>query len=266
MMPAWLFMWTMAGALYAACKWLTFRDARVRGIATSGPRTLGYLLLWPGMDAAAFLSTRSVPRPAASEWLAAAAKTVLGVGLTWIVARGALPAREVLAGWIAMTGIIFVLHFGTFHLLSLVWRTAGVDAERVMKNPLGARSLAEFWGRRWNTAFHALAERFAFRPLRSTSGLAWATLAAFTLSGLIHELVITVPARGGYGLPTVYFVVQGLGVCLERSAAGRRLGLARGLRGRAFAFAVAAGPAFWLFPPVFVRNVVLPMMSSIGAA
>ena len=104
-MPAWLFMWTMAGALYAACKWLTFRDARARGVAAGGARTLGYLLLWPGMDAAAFLAGDAVRRPQASEWLAAAAKTLFGAALTWIVARAALPAREVLAGWLAMIGI-----------------------------------------------------------------------------------------------------------------------------------------------------------------
>jgi hypothetical protein len=37
------------------------------------------------------------------------------------------------------------------------------------------------------------------------------------------------------------------------------------LRGRLFALLIVAGPAFWLFPPVFVRRVILPLLHAIGA-
>ena len=70
--------------------------------------------------------------------------------------------------------------------------------------------------------------------------------------------MISCAARGGYGLPTAYFVLQGVGVSFERSRVGRRLGLRRSVRG-------TAGPAFWLFHPPFVRYVVLPFMRAIGA-
>jgi hypothetical protein len=52
--------------------------------------------------------------------------------------------------------------------------------------------------------------------------------------------VITVPARGGYGLPTAYFLLQGAGLLLERSTWGRRLGLGTGIPGRAFTLIFAA--------------------------
>ena len=92
-----------------------------------------------------------------------------------------------------------------------------------------------------------------------------ALLAVFAVSGLLHELVISLPARGGYGLPSIYFAAQGLGLLLERSRAGRRLGLGRGWRGRLFALVVVAGPAFWLFHPPFIHKVILPMLRAIGA-
>ena len=128
-----------------------------------------------------------------------------------------------------------------------------------MRNPARSTSLGEFWGRRWNTAFHELANHYAFKALRPSVGMIGATLTTFLASGLVHELVITVPAGGGYGLPTGYFVVQGIGLASERSALGRSLGLGRGWRGWMFTAVVAAGPAFWLFPPPFMHNVVIAL-------
>jgi len=265
-MPRWLFMWSMAAAIYAGCKWLTYEQARVRGV-TSGPlRAAGYLFAWPGMDALAFL--RPTDRIAArrrSEWLFAALNIASGATLIWVVARRQFPAHPLLTGWIGLVGFIQVLHFGTFHLLSLGWRSAGVNAMPVMRSPLFARSLADFWGRRWNTAFHDLATRFTFRPLRPVVGATGATLLVFLVSGLIHELVISVPARGGYGWPTGYFLIQGVAVAGERTPLAQRLGLGRGWRGWLFTAVVVAGPAFWLFPPPFVHHVVLPMLAVIRA-
>jgi hypothetical protein len=266
MTQPWAIMWATALTIYAGCKWLTYHEARAHHPTPDRFRALGYLLAWPGMDATAFVwGTGRVPHPLASEWIAATLKTILGATLIWVVARAALPDYPLLAGWLAMAGVMMMLHFGSFHLLSIGWRSLGVDAVPVMRNPLRSSSLAEFWGRRWNTAFHELATRFTFKPLRTIVGPTGATLLAFLVSGVIHELVISVPARGGYGLPTGYFVLQGLGVVGEHSRLGRRLGLGHGWRGWMFAIVFAAGPAFWLFAPPFVRTVILPMLAVIGA-
>jgi len=262
----WIVMWALALAIFAASKWLTFRDAVKRGVSIDRARAAGYLLAWPGMDAAAFLSPVDRRGVAAlADGVAAVLTIGLGAVLIWGLAPAAIPAHPLAAGWIAMIGIVLVLHFGAFALLSAVWRHAGVNAIPVMRQPLRSTALAEFWGRRWNTAFHALAARFAFGPLRRQVGTTAATLGVFLLSGAIHELVITVPAGGGYGLPTIYFLIQALGVTAERSTRGRRLGLGKGVRGRCFTLLVTAAPAFWLFPPVFVRGVILPMLAAIGA-
>jgi hypothetical protein len=274
-MSGWEFMSAMALALYAGCKWLTYSELRTRDldIAIDRRRVVGYLFAWPGMAARAFLNengagaeTAGVGKPAAAEWIAAVLKTAFGATLTWFVARIALPAYPLVAGWLGMIGLIFVLHFGTFHLLSLGWRRLHVNAMPVMRNPLRSTSLAEFWGRRWNTAFHELAARFTFRPLRRLVGATSASLLVFLVSGLIHELVISLPAHGGYGLPTGYFLLQGLGVAAERTERGQRLGLGDGVRGWMFTMLVTSVPAFWLFPPLFVHHVILPMLAVIGAS
>lgn len=168
-------------------------------------------------------------------------------------------------GWIGLLGLIFLLHFGSFQLVALGWRSLGVDAEPIMHAPGLSRCLSEFWGKRWNLGFRQLSYDFVFQPLHRRVGVTPATLAVFVLSGLIHELAISVPARGGYGLPTVYFSLQGAGVLLERSTFGRIAGLQHGWRGWTFMLAMTAGPAFWLFHPPFVMRVVVPFLKAIRA-
>jgi alginate O-acetyltransferase complex protein AlgI len=85
----------------------------------------------------------------------------------------------------------------------------------------------------------------------------------FLGSGLVHELAITVPARGGYGGPTAFFLLQALGVALERSARGRAWGLGQGPRGRVFMLATLLLPIPLLFPPAFLERVVLPLASGL---
>jgi alginate O-acetyltransferase complex protein AlgI len=85
-------------------------------------------------------------------------------------------------------------------------------------------------------------------------------MAALIASGLVHELVISVPAGGGYGGPTLFFAVQGGAMLVERSGPGRAASLGQGLPGRAFAAAILIAPAYFLFHPPFIREIVLPLL------
>jgi membrane bound O-acyltransferase family protein len=123
----------------------------------------------------------------------------------------------------------------------------------------------EFWGKRWNLGFRQLSHDLIFRPLHGRLGVGGAGFLVFVISGLLHDLVISVPANGGYGLPTLYFVVQGAVVAVERSRVGKRFGLGQGIAGWIFMAVVTAAPAFWLFHPPFVNNVILPFMKAVGA-
>ena len=109
---------------------------------------------------------------------------------------------------------------GTFQLLAFLWQNADVSAMPIMRAPLRSHSLSEFWGKRWNLGFRQLSHDLIFRPLHGLLGVGGAGFLVFVISGLLHDLVISVPAKGGYGLPTIYFVVQGAGVAVERSKIG----------------------------------------------
>lgn len=264
-MPAWLFMWALAFAIFAGLKWITWWKARNCVLHNSG-RSVAYLAAWPGMDAETFLDSRQrAPAPQFREWLWALSKTLLGAVLLWQIARRFPEPYPLVRGWVGLFGLIFLLHFGSFHIIALFWQTVGIDAAPIMSKPTLSKTLSEFWGKRWNLGFRQLAHDLIFQPLYRKTGVAAASLLVFLASGLVHDLVISLPARGGYGLPTAYFVLQGLGVTLERSRAGRRLGLQRGLPAWLFMFVVAAGPAFWLFHPPFVTRVILPFMHAIHA-
>lgn len=264
-MPAWAFMWALAFAIFTALKWMTWWQAGGR-VWQNPKRSLAYLLAWPGMDADTFLDPQAIPsRPSRCEWSWAFFKTLVGAALLWVITRQIPRSAELLRGWVGLLGLILLLHFGSFHLIALFWRTLGIKADPIMNEPLKSQNLGEFWGKRWNLGFRQLGHELIFRPLQRQVGATGAGFLVFIVSGLIHDMVISVPARGGYGLPTAYFTLQGLGVMLERSHLGHQLGLRRGFSGWLFTLLMTAGPVFWLFHRRFVLHVIIPFMHAIHA-
>jgi len=264
-LPPWVFMWALSFAIFLSLKWLTWWRARAR-VAHPAWRSAAYLCAWPGMDAEDFLDERQhVSRPAPATWLWAVIETALGAFLLWRTARSVPQEDPLIRGWLGMFGLILLLHFGSFQLIALAWRTLGVDAKPIMSAPLRATSLAEFWGKRWNLGFRQLSYELIFRPLHRTLGVEAAGLLVFLVSGLIHDLVISLPARAGYGLPTAYFLLQGTGITIEHTGFGKRLGLGQGARGWVFMAVVITAPVYWLFHPWFVMRVIIPFMQAIHA-
>jgi predicted DCC family thiol-disulfide oxidoreductase YuxK len=262
-LPSWSFMWLMAFAIFFGCKWLTLGIATARSGHACPFRATAYLLAWPGMDAARFLSPDLPPRIPRAATLKMVMRAAIGILLGSILLFGVAHhvASPILTGWTGMVGMILILHFGLFAVLNAGWRALRVDARPIMEQPLRSTSVAEFWGRRWNGAFNDLALGLVFRPLARRGGAAVATLAAFAVSGLIHELVISLPAGAGYGLPVGYFILQGLAILAQRKWAALR----GDFSGWLFTMIVVAGPAYWLFHPPFVRRVIIPFMEAIGA-
>jgi hypothetical protein len=110
--------------------------------------------------------------------------------------------------------------------------------------------LAIFWG----------AGRFI--PVARELLLGWAGMVGLVLI----LLVISVPAGGGYGWPTLFFAIQGCAILAERSRFGRARGLGRARLGRLWLLMAVLSPACGLFHPPFVRCIVVPFMRACGAA
>jgi alginate O-acetyltransferase complex protein AlgI len=104
-----------------------------------------------------------------------------------------------------------------------------------------------------------------FRPLARRWGIHWASLTVFIFSGLIHEMMISVPARGGHGGPLLYFTLNGFGVWVETISSWRKLTLKWPVIGRIWAMALVLVPLPLLFHRPFQNQVVLPFLSALGA-
>lgn len=258
--PRWVQMWGLAVSIYGGLKWLSFAVSPAARDATA-LKAAGYLFLWTGMDAEAFFrrAGQSI-RTRWTEWAWSVGQIAVGVWVLLVAAPGLAVEHPLIAGWLTMFGVVSVLHFGVSHLLSLGWRVAGVNARHIMHKPLFATSLADFWGRRWNLAFRDLSHRFVFQPLVGIVGCTWAMMAVFLVSGLVHDAVISLAAGGGWGWPTLYFLIQGVAMLVERSRVGRLIGLGRGVIGWLFAAVVIVGPVGMLFHPPFIKRVVVPMV------
>lgn len=231
--------------------------------AASPVRFLPFVIAWPGMNVRRFLLPRRAPTaPTARQWRGAFTCTAAGVGF---LALGALLRTNapLLASWIGLVGIAYLFFFGLFLLSSLMFRAAGIDAQPLFREPRKSQNLIELWGRRWNRGFHDLVLETVYAPLARRSAAA-AAIATFMVSGGLHELVLSIPARGGYGLPMLYFAIQAAGVGLVGSRRGARWGLREGQRAWNFGAILSLGGLVLLFAPAFHRNVVHVLLDDIA--
>ncbi|PCI36272.1 MAG: hypothetical protein COB53_10150 [Elusimicrobia bacterium] len=256
-LPPWGFMCLYAFSIYTAFKfWTLWRALGTHSFSIA--RALGYFFFWPGMDPVPF--SKNAPMGAELpqlDWPFALGKLLLGLVLVWVIPRFFPGGYPILTGWTGMIGSVFILHFGSFHLLALFWKWIGVDVQPLMNAPHRSKSVTEFWGKRWNLAFRDLSFGLAFGPTKKIFGPVGAIFFVFFLSGIVHDLVVSYPAGGGYGLPTLFFLVQGAAMIAERRSPG--------LKGRTFTVAVLLLPAPLLFHRPFIEVVILPFMKVLGA-
>ena len=141
-------------------------------------------------------------------------------------------------------------HYGLLRLLTAWWRMRGIAVRPLFRNPLVCEGLADFWSKRWNLSFSQMMARTVHRPVANRFGRRVGIFSVFLVSGLLHELAITLPVQSGYGLPTLYFAAHGLVVLVERDS--WPLWIKRSL-----AIAMVALPLPLLFPAQFTEEVIV---------
>jgi alginate O-acetyltransferase complex protein AlgI len=244
--PPVLRMLALISGLFLAMKAVVCVEAARTGVRLSASRWLAFTLLWPGMRPALFVERRARldARPLLMRGLVR-----FGLGAILLVsARVAwrASASQLLTALLLLPGLSLMLHFGIFNLAAGLWRLRGIDCEALFRAPLAARGLREFWSRRWNLAFSEMTSLAVYRPIVGALGPRAGLLAAFIVSGLFHEVAISLPVNTGFGRPLLYFVLQGLLVSLERP---------QGF-GRAATLFCLAAPLPLLFHSAFLRGVL----------
>jgi hypothetical protein len=159
-----------------------------------------------------------------------------------------------------LVGLSLILHFGLLSISAGTWRLKGVNTYYLFKQPVKAMSLTEFWGKRWNMAFSEMTAVAIFRPLRNKIGNAGALMVAFAFSGLLHELALSVPVNSGYGLPMLYFIIQGVLVLAEKAfIANKAKFLQHRILARLWTLFWVIVPMPLLFHEQFIKQVVWPL-------
>jgi len=250
--PGFRMLIVIAGLLYAMKAVVSVEAGAHDGMRLPPLRWLAFATLWPGMRPGLFVHLEP-PRSGAWPLLARGlghvafgASLVLLARLVWNATGSAMLATAAL-----LPGLSLLLHFGVFGVLAALWRRAGADCGPLFRAPLRSTSLGEFWSRRWNLAFSEMTALVVYRPVSVAVGRRTGLLAAFVLSGLLHEVAISLPVGAGFGGPLLYFAIHGVLTLVERQ---------RGPFGRVATMASLALPLPLLFHAPFLRGVVWPLL------
>lgn len=206
--------------------------------ASSGARSVMFWVLPSGTSLQRALPVGDYRRVClrAVVWLGA---VLVSYGIYW-----KLVGRFHIGGvWLSYVGSLILLFWGEAlsAVLTVLFLPDGRVFPPVHQSPLVARSVADFWGSRWNLWFSDWFRSVIFLPMRGQPVVA--LILVFAVSGLMHEWVLNLPlycltGRAPFGSMVGYFLLQAAGVLVERHFFKRWPGLRR-----VFAWVVVFVPA-----------------------
>ena len=165
---------------------------------------------------------------------------------------------QTLSSLLLLIGLSFILHFGILNLSTALWRFLGVNVKELFQSPYKSKSLKEFWGRRWNIAFSEMTALIVYKPVKKIFGNRTGLIAAFLLSGLLHEVAISCPVNSGYGLPFAYFVIHALVMNVEDLSAIKKITQHK-ILSHVWVFFWLLVPLPLLFHHNFMLEVIVPL-------
>jgi hypothetical protein len=169
---------------------------------------------------------------------------VAGFVIAALAARVSVWPLAIALRWLAGAVFFYAGMDAVDGFFRALFRAAGLAAPPLQIEPIRARSLAEFWGRRWNREVGRWLDRWCFRPLARRGHPVLGLLAAFAWSGLFHG----VATWGAVGLApalvmAAFFLVHG-GLVLVERAVGVGAWPAWAGHGWVLAVFVVTGPMF----------------------
>ncbi len=242
-----------------SCKKINFKLSLSHWIAF----TIG----WAGMRAQLFEFLGSAPLTAAAKMIwYGISRLCIGIILLVIAKQMLLLNLNKEFLFFAVTvllliGYSLILHFGILSISAGVWRLFGVKTYLLFRSPLLSKSLSEFWSKRWNIAFSEMISIAVYRPLKHKVGPTAIIIISFIFSGLLHEMAISLPVGKGFGLPMLYFIIQGAAILLENFFSKQNISIFQNkLIARLWIYFWVIIPAPLLFHTYFIKGIVWPIM------
>ena len=239
----------LCGAMLVLMKVIVYAEWRSQtGGRLPMHRWVSFSLLWAGMNPGAFQGERRK-----ISWMADfyAGLGYLLAGLGMCVLLGYLEVYVLVAMFI---GLSLFFHFGVLRITTSFWRFLGFPVRPLFRNPLASCDVRDFWSTRWNISFSQMIARAVRRPLVGCLGPEKSMFGVFLVSGVFHELVITVPVKSGYGMPTLYFLIHGIAVMIEKDTWPHWVK-------KFIALLLVVVPLPLLFPEKFTHEIIMPCLT-----
>jgi len=142
---------------------------------------------------------------------------IAGIALSILLHPGTLnhPGRELLrfgSGAVLLYAVAGIISAA----LAVLFLIAGYSLPIVHRYPVAARSVEDFWARRWNILVSAWLHAFVFLPLARRRHYALGIMCAFLVSGAFHgwPVLFALGIRPAL-IVVLFFIIQGAVILVE---------------------------------------------------